>query len=212
MSKCPLTSTPNLTRKRQMVLTCVGRTLVLASNERAALRRESNGEHFKSPVQTRCKSGNLHFPQIHWEIRCHSTPCSAQLWSLTPGAWWHALVELKWLSRDTGQKESILSQGLETSQTKNISSVRTEKFYSKHQEESKVKLKWKGLAPKLWLLLLPEFWMNRLYFNLSRSHTANKQQEMHKPTHFDTVPLHIRELHVLLSTKSWRESAWDFLQ
>lgn len=84
--------TPNLTRKRQMVLTCVGRTLVLASNERAALRRESNGEHFKSPVQTRCKSGNLHFPQIHWEIRCHSTPCSANCgpWHQEPDdmPWW----------------------------------------------------------------------------------------------------------------------------
>lgn len=73
----------------------------------------------------------------------------------------------------------------------------------------------RGLAPKLWLPLLPEFWMNRLYFNLSRSCTANKQQqEMHKPSHSDTVPLRIRELRVLLSraTKTWKELAWDFLQ
>lgn len=70
--------TPNLRRKRQMVLTCACRALVLASNKRAALGRERMESTSKAQHRPGAKVAIFfHFPQIHWKICCHSTPCSA---------------------------------------------------------------------------------------------------------------------------------------
>lgn len=115
-------------------------------------------------------------------------------------------MELKSLSGDTGQKGSIHF----ITRSGNLSNQ--ERFECWNREVlqraprgMQGQTQMRGLAPKLWLPLLPEFWMNRLYFNLSRSRTANKQQqEMHKPSHFDTVPLCITEFHVLLSRAAKR--------
>lgn len=77
------------------------------------------------------------FPAILHFVQLNCGP-----WHQQPGdmPWWGSS---DWAGTQGRREVSGLSQGLETSQTKNILSVRTEKFYSEHQEESKVKLKWR---------------------------------------------------------------------
>lgn len=122
-----------------MALTCACRALVLASNNSAALRKE----------QRRALQNPSTDPVQKWQLPLSTDPLPFyNLFSLTVVLDTRSLVTRPGRAKEPEQGHRAkgevpgLSQGLDTSQTKNISSVETVKFYSKHQEESKVKLKW----------------------------------------------------------------------